>query len=254
MSSLLFSFCSPSGGVGAAMSPRAALRLGFRQRAVVEGVLGAVAFTLDFNKVSVMEESVEDGCGGGDIADEFAPFFEGAVGGHESGAEFVAAHDDLKEVFAGFGWELFDAHVVYDEQVAFEVALQGAFVAGGICVVAQVVKDVEDGAVEDDFVGFDELVADGLSEVTFASAGRADEEDVFVTFKEVSGCEVVDLFAVDAGIEAEVEAVEGAQFAEVGGFSAALDHALLAHVEFVLEDEFEELQGVEVVASSFLET
>ena len=29
---------------------------------------------------------------------------------------------------------------------------------------------------------------------------------------------------------------------------------MLAHVEFVLEDEFEELQGVEVVASGFLET
>ena len=220
---------------------------------MVEGVLGAVAFALDFDEVGMVEESVEDGGGGRNIADEFAPFFEGTVGGHEGGAEFVAAHDDLEEVFAGFGWELLNAHVVDDEQIAFEVAFQGAFVAGGICVVAQVIKDVEDGAVEDDFAGFDELVANGLGEVAFTSAWRAYEEDVFVTFKEVAGGEVVDLFAVDAGVETEVEAVEGAEFTEVGGFGAALDHALLTHVEFVLEGEFEELKGVEVVASGFLE-
>ena len=98
--------------------------------------MGAVAFALDFDEVGVVEKAVENGGGGGDVADEFTPFFEGAVGGHEGGAEFVTAHDDLEEVFAGFGWELFDAHVVYDEQVAFEGAFQGAFVAGVVYVVA----------------------------------------------------------------------------------------------------------------------
>ena len=74
-----------------------------------------VAFALDFEDVGVVEKAVENGGGGGDVADEFTPFFEGAIGGHERGEELVAAHDDLEEVFAGFGRELFDAHVVDDE-------------------------------------------------------------------------------------------------------------------------------------------
>ena len=49
-----------------------------------------------------------------------------------------------------------------------------------------------------------------MRKVAFTSAWRADEEDVFVALEEVSCGEVVDLFAVDAGIEAEVKAVEGA--------------------------------------------
>ena len=64
-----------------------------------------------------MEKAVQNGSGSGDIADEFAPFFQRAVGGHQGRAQLVAAHDDLKEVFAGFGRQLLDAHVVDDQQV-----------------------------------------------------------------------------------------------------------------------------------------
>ena len=47
-----------------------------------------------------LKESIKDGGGGGDIADEFAPFLDGPIGGHDRGSRFVAAHDDLEEVFA----------------------------------------------------------------------------------------------------------------------------------------------------------
>ena len=58
---------------------------------------------LDLDDMGVVDEAIQDGCGRGDIAYEFPPFFQGAVGGHERGLRFVAAHDDLKEIFAGFG-------------------------------------------------------------------------------------------------------------------------------------------------------
>ena len=86
----------------------------------------------------MVQEAVEDGCGGGNVADEFAPFFEGAIGGHQGRTDFVAAHDDLKEIFAGLRRELCDAHVVNDEEVAFEVALHSALVALVEAVIAQV--------------------------------------------------------------------------------------------------------------------
>ncbi len=58
---------------------------------------------------------------------------------------------------------------------------------------------------------------------------------------EVAGGQFVDLGAVDGRVEAEVEVVQAARFAEPGGFVAAGDLPLPAHVDLVLEDEFEEL-------------
>lgn len=71
--------------------------------------------SLNFNDGCVMKEAVEDGGGSGDIADKLAPYLEGTIGSHESGFDFVTAHNDFKEVFTGFGRELLDAHAVDDE-------------------------------------------------------------------------------------------------------------------------------------------
>ena len=79
---------------------------------MVEAVAGAG----DSDDVGAVEESVEDGAGCGDVAEELAPFFNGAVGGHEGGSVFVSAHDDFQEDFAAAGGEVFEAHVVDDER------------------------------------------------------------------------------------------------------------------------------------------
>ena len=85
--------------------------------------------------------------------------------------------------------------------------------------------------------------------MAFADTRRADQQDIFGPVEETSGGQIMDLTTVDRGVEAEVEAVEAAFFAEVGGLGAALDLALLAHVELVLEEQFEELKVVELVAA-----
>ena len=199
----------------------------------------------------MVEEAVQDGCGGGDVADELAPLFEGSVGGHQGRAHFVAAHDDLEEVFSGLGRQLGDAHVVDDKQVAFEVALHCAFVALVEAVVAQIGEEIEDRAVEHDLSALDQFMANGLREVAFADPGRADQEDVLGFFQESAGGQIVDLATVDAGVEAEVEAVQCALFTEGGGLGATLDLSLFAGVEFVLQEQFEELQVIELVAPCF---
>ena len=63
----------------------------------------AIGMTFDLDDSGVVKEAVEDGGSGWDIADKFPPFFEGPVGGHESGFNFITAHDDLEEIFAGSG-------------------------------------------------------------------------------------------------------------------------------------------------------
>ena len=55
------------------------------------------------------------------------------------------------------------------------------------------------------------------------------------------------------GVESEVEVVQRTDLAEVGGFVAPGDCALLAHVDFVLENDFQELVVWEPVGFGFLE-
>jgi hypothetical protein len=108
---------------------------------LVEAVAGAG----DSDDVGAVEESVEDGAGCGDVAEELAPFFNGAVGGHEGGSVFVSAHDDFQEDFAAAGGEVFEAHVVEDEEVGFEEeALEAGVVSRG-GVGGDVSDEVENG-------------------------------------------------------------------------------------------------------------
>ncbi len=46
-----------------------------------------VAFPFDFDDLGVVDEPIEDGGGGGNVADEFIPLLDGAVGGHQGGFE-----------------------------------------------------------------------------------------------------------------------------------------------------------------------
>ncbi len=99
---------------------------------------------------------------------------------------------------------------------------------------------------------FDGFVAQGLGQMRFAHAGRTQEQDVFAFAQVVAGGQLEDLFAVDGGIELPVEIFQAFERAEVGGFGATGQHSLMAHVEFVLEDEFEELAMAEAGGGGFL--
>lgn len=59
-----------------------------------------VAFSFDLDDVCVVQEAIKDCGGGGHVADEFAPFFEGSIGRHQGGAQFVASHNDLKKILS----------------------------------------------------------------------------------------------------------------------------------------------------------
>jgi len=68
-----------------------------------------------------MQEAVDDGSGGGHVTEELAPFLEGSIAGHDGGAIFVAAHNDLQQVFAGVFGQLLESHVINDDEVWLQV-------------------------------------------------------------------------------------------------------------------------------------
>lgn len=66
--------------------------------------------------MTVMEQAVEhsaDGCG---VAQEFAPVVYGAIGSHQGGGAFIAAHNDLQQILGSSEWELAHAQVIEDKQ------------------------------------------------------------------------------------------------------------------------------------------
>ena len=54
----------------------------------------AVAAALDVDDFGAVQQAVKHGSGGGDVAEQFAPFVDGAVGGHDNGADFMVARDE----------------------------------------------------------------------------------------------------------------------------------------------------------------
>ena len=87
----------------------------------------------------------------------------------------------------------------------------------------------------------DRFDSDGLSEMAFSHPGRADKKCVALLSDKATGAQFVDPRTIDGSIEGEVKVVQGADLAEIGSFVAPGDGALLSHVEFVLENDFQEL-------------
>ena len=86
-------------------------------------------------------------------------------------------------------------------------------------------------------------MADGLSQVALAGAGRAEEDGVLALSDEAAGGEFVDEAAVHLLVEVEVEGIEGlAAVAEGGLLDAPLDESVLAALELVLDEHGEEVE------------
>ena len=200
-----------------------------------------------------MQEAVDDGASRGHIAEQLAPFFQGPVAGHNGGFVFVAPHDDFQQVFAGVFWQLLEPHVINDNEVRLQVSAEGLVLLVEGFVFHEVAHQIEDGAIEHEEVLTDGLVADGLGQMGFADAGRAEEQHVFGFADKPTTCQLKNLLLVDGEVEAPVKIVQRFQVAEVRQLGVPFHQALLADVEFVLTDEFEELGVAETIGGGFLQ-
>jgi len=200
-----------------------------------------------------MQEPVEDGSGGGHVAEQLAPFLQWPVAGHDSGTVFVTAHNDFQQILAGVFGQLFEAHVVNDDQIGLQVFAQGFVLLIKGFVLHEVPDQIEDGTVKHQEVYLDGLVTDGLGQMGFAGAGRPEEQHVLGFADELAAGQIENLLSVNGGVEAPVEIFQRFKAVEVGGLGAAFQLALLADVEFVLEDEFQKLGVAQSVGGGFLE-
>src|SRR5436190_5212598 len=159
-----------------------------------------------------------------------SPFFNGAVGGHESRAVLVATYDDFQQTLGGFGREVFHSKIVDAQEVWLEKAIQGAFGLSGRLVGLQIAHQIEHRAIERDEASLDRRVTDGLSQTTLPDARWPEQEDVPVLADEIGSGQLIDLGAFDRGIEVPVKFIQGFELAKGGRLFSPFDPAMGAHV------------------------
>ena len=109
----------------------------------------SVAAAGDLDEFGVLQEAIQNGRCGRNVSDEFAPVFQRPVAGHHGATEFVATHDDFEQKLATLLWQLLHAHVVENQQVRFEVAVENPVVTFESFVVEKVTNAVEYAAIVD---------------------------------------------------------------------------------------------------------
>ena len=83
--------------------------------------------------------------------------------------------------------------LVNDQQVGLQIFVQRAVGLREGLVFEEVADDIEDRAVQDREADADHLVADGLHQMTFSGAWRADQKTVRMLADKVAGGHVVEL-------------------------------------------------------------
>ena len=128
----------------------------WHRRAVVDeglffdGFFHPVAFSLNDNGFSVMQESVKERRReGAVVVKDLGPVFEGPVGSDDEGAAFIPMADDLEEEI---GAGLVDgqiAKLIQDEKIWFDILFQLVFQAAGGPGRGEGVDGIDGGGKED---------------------------------------------------------------------------------------------------------
>ena len=218
----------------------------------LSNVFQTITSPSDLDEMGSAQEPVEDGCCGWDVPNQLSPLLDGAVAGHEGGAVFIAAHDNLEEMLPRPLGKDFEAHVVNDEKIGLQVARQDLvdFLKG--LTLCEVGAEIEDGTVKDREPHFGHFPAYGLGQVGFANARRADKEDVLFVPDELSGGELHDLFFWYVVVEREVKVLQAPFVPEPGELDAFASGAIFPDGQFVLDQKFQELKMSELARTGFL--
>jgi hypothetical protein len=137
------------------------------------GGLGAPTAGSTLEHVAVVKQTIEHGADGGNIAEQLAPVVDGAVGSEQRADALVTSHDDLRQIFGGGVRQFAHAEVINDEQRysgdQFHIFFARTISDG----VGQFIEQDVGFAIQHAVTLLNGGLADGLRQVTFASASRA---------------------------------------------------------------------------------
>jgi len=96
-------------------------------------------------------------------------------------------------------------------------------------------------------------MADGLGQMAFAQSWGSQEQEIAALADELSAGQLVNLLALDRRVKSPVEVLQCFELAEGRQLLAFIDKPLRAHIQFVLEDQFQKLRVRQLMSLGFLE-
>jgi hypothetical protein len=205
----------------------------------------AVGGAVHDDEAAVLEDTVDNGVCHVVIVQGVAPLGEGRlVGGEDHGpATQVPVVDDVEQDVGGVGAVGQVADLVDDQQVGAGVGGQGLAQLGLAARPGQVVDQLSGGGEACCEAVLDGAVADGDGQVGLATAGLAEEDQVAPLGDQLRSQVGPQQGEAQAGLEGEVEVLDGLQVGEAGLADLAL-HTCVASVGDLLgEQDGEQLAG-----------
>ena len=154
----------------------------------------------------------------------------------------MALEDDFVEVARLLGIEAAQREVVDDEDVGSEEAAEhplGGVIGAGL---VEVLEEVVGAQEEDVAAGAAGGVSQRAGEKRFPDADGAEEDGVLVALDEAETEEVAHAIAIEGNGGVPVEAFQGLLLVEAGAIESEGEIRVIAPVDLVLEDEFEEVE------------
>ncbi len=199
-----------------------------------------VALALDDDLLAGVGQAVWGAAPQDRVVVEAEPFLRGPVAGDDEAGGPVIVDDQLVEVGGLLGGEAVETQVLQYEQVGSEEGAEG--LVGGV-VGPGLFHGLEEvaGADEADGVpGSDGGVAQGLGQEALADAGGTRQQDVFAPVQGFPGEGGVQQASVQGDVGGPAEVLQAADFLGDGPVQAGLDAAVVAAVDLVGEDDFQE--------------
>ncbi len=202
----------------------------------------AIALAFEDDLVGVVGESVDGALGEDGIVEERDPLVDGSIGSQYRRSTAVPFEDDLVEVTGLLGIETAQREVVDDEDVWSEQAtedLLGGMVGASLVKVSQQVVGAQEQDVATGPAGG---VTKGAGEKRLADADGTEEDDVLLALEEAEAEEIADAIAVEGNGGVLVEALQGLLLLESGAVESEREVLVVAPIDLVLEDEFEQIE------------
>src|SRR5262249_6664960 len=147
---------------------------------------------------------------------------------------FVAAHDDLQQVFGGGQRELAHSEIVNDEQRKRDDPLDVLFPGAVQSCIGKFIKQSVSLSIQHPVALRDDRLTDCLRDMALARAWRTQQQSILAPGNERTGSQIEHKAAIHFLVEAEVKVVESLmRIAEAGLFSSALKQPIASPAEFV---------------------
>ena len=175
-----------------------------------------VRLALDIDNGAVMQDTVQDGRGDGDVGKDLVPLGEGLVGSKDGRRFFIPSGNQLEEQVCALDVHGEVADLIDDEHPVLRQNLE---------LIRQTVLkmgllELLNKLMAVDVVGRETVLcrhkAQSGGQMGLAHAGRAKEDHILPVFQEAHGGQFVDLALVDGGLEGEIEVVQGLLNGESG--------------------------------------